>query len=102
MRTSFTKNRGWKSCEGASVVDLLIVVVIILIIVSYVWTTVIQAQLSHVRSHAAQQLATYMETARSDSVRRRATDSAVMAQVTLLNERFYSVSLDANGDGVLD
>ena len=61
-----------------------------------------QAQMSHVRSNAAQQLATYLDAARSDSVRRRANDSALMAQVTFLNERFYSVSLDANGDGMLD
>jgi len=102
MTAPLKQRRNLKSCEGYSVVDLLIVVVIILTLASYVWTQLIQAQRTQVRSNAAQQLAYYLETARSDSMRRRATEAAQMAQVTLLNETFYAVTLDANGDGMLD
>src|ERR1043166_438542 len=102
MTAPFKQRRSLKSCEGYSVVDLLIVAVIFLTIVTYVWTQLIQAQRTHVRSNAAQQFAYYLDTARSDSIRRRATQATQMAQVALLNERYYSVTLDANGDGALD
>ncbi|MEP6743568.1 MAG: hypothetical protein ABJB61_13800, partial [bacterium] len=40
--------------------------------------------------------------ARVDSLRRHATASAQMAQVSIINATFYTVTIDANGDGVLD
>ena len=61
----------------------------------------IELQRWHARSGAAQQFANYLQMARSDSMRRRATD-AQMAQVTILNDNFYEVRLDADGNGVLD
>ena len=97
MKTTHKK----RADGGFATVDLLIVAVIILIIVSYAWTAMTQLQSWHARSGAAQQFANYLEMARSDSMRRRATD-AQMAQVTILNDNFYEVRLDADGDGVLD
>ena len=88
--------------DGFATVDLLIVVVIILIVVSYAWTAMIQLKSWQARSGAAQQFAHYLEMARSDSMRRRATEGPQMAQVTILNDSYYEVRLDANGDGVLD
>jgi len=51
---------------------------------------------------AAQQFASFLERARSDSMRRRATDARQMAKIDVLNETFYSVTIDENGDGALD
>src|ERR1051325_10207161 len=102
MSASVKRLRNLRSCEGYSVVDFLIVLVIISIVVTYVWTQVIQAQRTQVRSNAAQQFAGYLETARGDSMRRRATEAVQMAQVTVLNDRFYTVITDANGDSAPD
>lgn len=88
--------------RGFSTVEMLIVVVIILIVISYTLTTVVKGQKPALRSNAAHQLANYLERAQNDSARRRATNALQMAQVTILNERYYSVMLDANGDGALD
>lgn len=78
------------------------VAVIILIVISYTLTTVVRGQKPAMRANAARQLANYLEQARNDSVRRRAGAAAQMAQVTILNEKYYSVMLDGNGDGALD
>ena len=87
---------------GFATVDFLIVAVIILIMVTYVSSAIMQAHRWQAREGAAQQFANYLERARSDSMRRRATDSQQMAEVTILNGNFYSVRTDENGDGVLD
>jgi Tfp pilus assembly protein PilE len=94
-----TNNR---RADGFATVDFLIVAVIILIIVTYAWTAVMQAQRWQAREGAAQQFASFVERARSDSSRRRATDARQMAQITVLNESFYSVTIDQDGDGALD
>jgi hypothetical protein len=54
------------------------------------------------RANAARQFAANLEKARIDSVRRRPNTSAEMAQVSLLNATYYSVTVDSNGDGALD
>jgi type II secretory pathway pseudopilin PulG len=87
---------------GFATVDFLIVAVIILIIVTYAWTAVMQAQRWQAREGAAQQFGAFVEQARSDSSRRHATDPRQMAQITVLNETFYSVTMDQDGDGALD
>lgn len=87
---------------GFATVDFLIVAVIVLIVVTYAWTAITAAQRSHTREGAAHQFASFLERARSDSMRRRATDARQMAQINVLNETFYSVTMDDNGDGALD
>src|SRR4051812_19981393 len=91
-----------KTAAGFGTVDFLIVAVIILIVVTYAWTAIMQAQRWQAREGAAQQFAGFLERARSDSMRRRAIDARQMAQVTVLNATFYSVTMDENGDGALD
>src|SRR6185295_2956098 len=88
--------------DGFGTIDFLIVAVIILILATLVGTAVMQAQRWQAREGAAQQFASFVQRARSDSMRRRATDSRQMAQITVLNESFYSVTMDDDGDGALD
>ena len=90
------------SARGFATVDFMIVAVIVLIVATYAWTAIIQAKQWQAREGAAQQFASYLERARSDSIRRRATEAQQMAEVTVLNDSFYSVRTDENGDGVLD
>ncbi len=102
MIVPLTSRRRASTSQGFSVLELLIVVVMILIVISYIVTQTIQAQKPLLRTDAAQQFANYLERARNDSMRRHASDVAQMAQVTILNDRFYTVTMDSDGDGVLD
>jgi Tfp pilus assembly protein FimT len=102
ISATFTSRQTRESSAGFSVLELIIVLAIIVSIMATVWTQMLHAQNSLMRSNAAQQFANYVERARSDSIRRHATDTGQMAQVTILNDKFYSVTLDSNGDGKLD
>lgn len=88
--------------SGFSVVELLIVAVMISVLVGFAITQIAQAKQNMTRANAVRELTTFIEKARLDSVRRHATTSAQMAQVAIMNANFYSVTLDANGDGSLD
>ena len=87
---------------GFSVLDMLIVVVIVAIIVTYILGQISTIQKPLARTNAAQRLTAYVQTARSDSMRRHASEITRMAQITVVDAQGYNVSLDANGDGNLD
>jgi len=87
---------------GFSVLDMLIVVVIVAIIVTYVLGQIRTIQKPLARTNAAQRLTAYIQNARSDSMRRHASEITRMAQITVVDAQAYNVSLDANGDGTLD
>ena len=87
---------------GFSVLDMLIVVVIVSIIVTYILGQIMTIQKPLVRTNAATRLTAYVQTARSDSIRRHANEINRMAQITVVDAHGYNVSLDANGDGNLD
>jgi Tfp pilus assembly protein FimT len=87
---------------GFSVLDMMIVVVIVAIIVTYVLGQIRTIQKPLARTNAATRLTAYVQTARSDSIRRHANEITRMAQITVVDAQGYNVSLDANGDGNLD
>ena len=101
MKAPLIKTRSG-SDAGFSVVELLIVALMISVLVGFAITQIARAKQNMARANAVKELATNIEKARLDSVRRHATTSAQMAQVAIINANFYSVTLDANGDGVLD
>ncbi len=88
--------------SGFSVLELLIVAVMISVLVGFAITQIAQAKQNMTRANAVRELATNIEKARLDSIRRHATASAQMAQVVIMNADFYSVTLDINGDGAVD
>lgn len=88
--------------RGFSVLELLIVVAMISVLVGFALLQVAEARQDLARENTAQQLAAYLEKARLDSIRRRPATTAQMAQVSILNANFYSVTIDANWDGTLD
>lgn len=102
MSVPFLAKDELSSSRGFSVLELLIAVLLILILVSYAVTTVMRGQKPALRANAARQFVNYLQQARNDSMRRRATVSSQMAKVTILNDRYYCVAVDANGDGDLD
>ena len=88
--------------SGFSVLELLIVAVMISVLVGFAITQIAQAKQNMTRANAVRELATNIEKARLDSIRRHATATAQMAQVAIINANFYSVTLDLNGDGAVD
>ena len=87
---------------GGGLLATLIVVVIVAIIVTYVLGQIRTIQRPLARTNAATRLTAYVQTARSDSIRRHASEINRMAQITVVDAQGYNVSLDANGDGNLD
>ena len=96
------KTKSTADASGFSVLELLIVAVMISVLVGFAITQIAQAKQNMTRANAVRELATYIEKARLDSVRRHATTNAQMAQVAIINPNFYSVTLDTNGDGTVD
>ena len=90
------------STAGVSVLELLIVMAMIAVISGFAFMQIARARQLMVRANAAQQLAGYLEKARVDSVRRRPTNTAEMAQVSIVNANFYSVTIDSDGNGTLN
>jgi prepilin-type N-terminal cleavage/methylation domain-containing protein len=88
--------------RGFSVIELLIVVSILSVVSGFALMQITRARQVMTRENAARQLGSYLEKARVDSLRRHATASAQMAQVTIINATFYSVTIDADGNGALD
>ena len=88
--------------RGFSVVELLIVVAMIAVISGFALLQITRSHQHMKRANAAQQFAAHLEKARLDSLRRRPTTSAQMAQVSIINARFYSVAIDSSGDGSLE
>ena len=87
---------------GFSFLDMMIAVVILAIIVTYVLGQISTIRKPLARTNAAQRLTSYIQRARSDSIRRHANEMPRMAQITVVDSHAYNVSLDANGDGGLD
>jgi prepilin-type N-terminal cleavage/methylation domain-containing protein len=90
------------SSRGFSLLELLIVVAMVGILVGFALIQIVRANQQMKRANAAQQFASYLEKARLDSLRRHPTATAQMAQVSILNAGFYSVTIDSSGDGALD
>ena len=88
--------------KGFSVLELLIVVSIISVLSGFALMQITRARQAMIRENAAREFAGYLEKARVDSVRRHATASSQMAQVSIINSTYYTVTIDANGDGALD
>jgi len=101
MKVSFTQREA-RIAAGFSVFELLIVVAMISVLTGFALIQITRARQVMTRANAARQLSAFLEKARVDSVRRRPTTNAQMAQVSLLDATSYSVGIDLNGDGTLD
>jgi prepilin-type N-terminal cleavage/methylation domain-containing protein len=88
--------------NGFTVLELLIVLAIISVLSGFALMQITRARQAMIRENAARQFAGYLEKARVDSLRRHPMTSAQMAQVSIINATFYTVTIDANGDGALD
>ncbi len=101
MKAPLTEN-GSRKATGFSVLELLIVVAMVSVLTGFALIQIVRAHQVMTRENTGRLFAAYLEKARLDSVRRRPTTTAQMARVSILNSTFYSVTIDANGDGTLD
>lgn len=101
MIAPLSTNR-FADARGVSILELLIVIAMISVVTGFAVMKVAEARQDMSRENAAIQLAAYLEKARLDSVRRHPATVAQMAQVSILNASFYSITIDADWDGVLD
>ena len=91
------------NAAGVTVVELLIVIMMIAVISGFALMRIVRARQVMIRANAAQEFVGYLEKARLDSVRRRPLPTtAEMAQVSIVNATYYSVTIDADGNGALD
>lgn len=100
MKVSLTSQNN--NTRGFTVIELLIVLTIISVLSGFALMQITRARQVMIRENAARQFAGYLEKARVDSLRRHAMTSTQMAQVSIINATFYTVTIDANGDGALD
>ena len=87
---------------GVSVLELLIVLTMLAVVTGFALMRIVRARQVMIRANAAQELMGYLEKARLDSVRRHPNTTAEMAQVSIVNATFYSVTIDSDGNGTLD
>ena len=88
--------------DGLSAFDLLLVIAIVSMIAGFLVFSLVRGNSSTYRTTTAVEIAGYLQKARSDSMRRNATDLNQMSQVKIFNRRFYSIAIDGDGDGNLD
>ena len=91
-----------QNARGFSVTDLLLVSAMVLVIAGFAVVSLVRGNRTGNRSNTAAEIAGYLQKARLDSMRRKATDVSQMAQVKVFNRRSYSIAIDADKDGQLD
>jgi len=90
------------NADGLSAFDLLLVIAIVIMVSGFLVVSFVRGNRSASRTTTAVEIAGYLQKARSDSMRRNATDLNQMSQVKIFNRRFYSIAIDSDGDGNLD
>jgi prepilin-type N-terminal cleavage/methylation domain-containing protein len=90
------------SQKGFSLLELLIVVVIIGVVAVMAMTQFGRTETRFQRQNIARELKIYLERARFDSVKRRATATDDMARVTITGATAFNVTTDMNLNGTID
>lgn len=90
------------SQKGFSLLELLIVVVIIGIVAVMAMTQFGRTETRFQRQNIARELKIYLERARFDSVKRRASEPAAQARVVISSATAFNVTTDMNLNGTID
>jgi len=103
MRKSKTNLRTTRTGRGFSTVELVIVATVMTIVTSFGVIGVNRAKASIRLSGAAREYASYIERARLYSIRSHADNADERAKVVISDDKLgYNVSVDLDGDGVLE
>ena len=94
--------------SGISVLELIIVVAMIGVVTAFAVMRIGGAQRTMRLTNSAREFTSWLEKARLDSIRRHATtpvsagEPDLRASVRIVTANSYTVTIDQNGDGVLD
>jgi len=101
---SYPQRKLWASDErGISIVELIIVVAMMGVVTTFAVMKIAQAQRATRVTNSSREFIGWLEKARTDSIRRHAMlPLQDMATIKILTVNSYSVTIDQNGDGVLD
>ena len=103
MRKSKANLQTTRTGRGFSTVELVIVVTVMTIVTSFGVIGINRAKASIRLSGAAREYASYIERARLYSIRSHADNADERSKVVISDDkRSYNVSVDLDGDGVLD
>ena len=91
-----------KTSAGFSLLEMLIVLLIIATISGYGIVSFLRVQANLARNEAALRFAIVVEKAQQDSAKRKNSVPQQMALVKVVDVRTYILSIDGNGDGLID
>jgi len=91
-----------KTQRGFSMMQLLIVLAVVSIVSGFAVFGIASARQRIRLTNSSRLLASYVEKARVDSVRRHPSDPNLMAGVEVLNTTTYRVKMDFDGDGTVE
>ena len=91
-----------KAQRGFSMMQLLVTLAVVSIVSGLAVFGIASARQRIRLANSSRLLASYVEKARVDSVRRHPTDGSQMAGIEVLNRTQYRVKMDFDGDGVME
>jgi prepilin-type N-terminal cleavage/methylation domain-containing protein len=95
-------SRKSRSSAGFSILEMLIVLIVLATISGYAIVTYSRTQANLARNDAALRFSIALEKAQHDSGKRRNAPVPQLGYVKVIDSKSYSLSVDANGDGVID
>src|SRR2546430_2896527 len=95
---SHTRSRTFEQ-SGFSVIQLLVAIVLISIVSAFALLQISSTKASLSLQNSVRQLATYIERARMDAIRRHATTSDMFSSVAFTSNSTYNVKMDFDGTG---
>ncbi len=100
--TTKTKKRRRMNQKGFSIMQLIVVIAVVSVISSLAYLGITSARQRIRLTNSSRLLASYVEKARVDSVRRHPMTSDLMAGVEVLNQTTYRVKMDFDGNGTVE
>jgi len=95
------RNRGTKSQSGYSILEVLIVLVILIILVTFAVAQFGRSSENLERQNIAREFKVFLERARFDSVKRRASSCADMSRVEVTGPTAFRLISDQTNDGTV-
>lgn len=95
---SRTRSRAFEQ-TGFSVIQLLLAIVLVSIVSAFALLQISSTKASLSLQNSVRQLATYLERARMDAIRRHATTSDMFSSVVFTSNNTYNVKMDFDGTG---
>ncbi|MEO6588936.1 MAG: prepilin-type N-terminal cleavage/methylation domain-containing protein [Pyrinomonadaceae bacterium] len=96
------KTNQFKSQDGFSIIEVIIVVVVLSVITAFAIMQLGGSKADLQRQRIAREFKVYLERARFDAVKRRAVNAADMSKIVLNNSSSFTATIDFNENGVID